>query len=64
MGWTSEMVAQSFDVPREKQDYYALISHSRAEKVKIEVNTRKCVVRNLILLVIESRNIQRRDYSN
>lgn len=39
MGWTSEMVAQNFKVPRDKQDYYALISHSRAEKVKIEVNT-------------------------
>ncbi|KAI0078912.1 3-ketoacyl-CoA thiolase [Panus rudis PR-1116 ss-1] len=32
MGWTSEMVAKDFGVPREKQDQYALISHSRAEK--------------------------------
>ncbi|KAH8120358.1 thiolase [Phellopilus nigrolimitatus] len=32
MGWTSEMVAQHFNVSREQQDRYALISHSRAEK--------------------------------
>ncbi|KIY69065.1 3-ketoacyl-CoA thiolase [Cylindrobasidium torrendii FP15055 ss-10] len=30
MGWTSEMVAEHYNVPREKQDAYALISHSRA----------------------------------
>lgn len=33
MGWTSEMVAQTYKVPREKQDQYALISHTRATKV-------------------------------
>ena len=33
MGWTSEMVAQTYDISREKQDYYAYLSHSRAEKV-------------------------------
>ncbi|KAH9835587.1 putative 3-ketoacyl-CoA thiolase B [Rhodofomes roseus] len=32
MGWTSEMVAQTYKVPRQKQDEYALISHTRAEK--------------------------------
>ncbi|KAE9411087.1 thiolase [Gymnopus androsaceus JB14] len=32
MGWTSEMVAEAFKVPREKQDYYALISHTRASE--------------------------------
>ncbi|KAI0932244.1 hypothetical protein AcW1_000581 [Taiwanofungus camphoratus] len=32
MGWTSEMVAQAYKVPRQKQDEYALISHVRAEK--------------------------------
>lgn len=32
MGWTSEMVAQHFRISREKQDEYALISHSRAAK--------------------------------
>ncbi|KAI0793471.1 3-ketoacyl-CoA thiolase [Abortiporus biennis] len=32
MGWTSEMVAQHYAVSREKQDEYALISHTRAEK--------------------------------
>ncbi|KAF7791823.1 hypothetical protein EIP86_002847 [Pleurotus ostreatoroseus] len=32
MGWTSEMVAVSYDVSREKQDQYALISHTRAER--------------------------------
>ncbi|KIM85276.1 hypothetical protein PILCRDRAFT_96412 [Piloderma croceum F 1598] len=30
MGWTSEMVAQTYKVSREKQDHYALISHTRA----------------------------------
>ncbi|KAI0271373.1 3-ketoacyl-CoA thiolase [Gloeopeniophorella convolvens] len=32
MGWTSEMVAQAYDVSRQKQDEYALISHTRASK--------------------------------
>ncbi|OCH96446.1 3-ketoacyl-CoA thiolase [Obba rivulosa] len=32
MGWTSEMVAQHYKVPREVQDKFALISHTRAEK--------------------------------
>ncbi|PCH33582.1 putative 3-ketoacyl-CoA thiolase B [Wolfiporia cocos MD-104 SS10] len=32
MGWTSEMVAQTYKVSRQKQDEYAFISHSRAEK--------------------------------
>ncbi|KDQ07866.1 hypothetical protein BOTBODRAFT_38423 [Botryobasidium botryosum FD-172 SS1] len=30
MGWTSEMVAQAFNISRKKQDAYALRSHSRA----------------------------------
>ncbi|KAH7104508.1 Thiolase, N-terminal domain-containing protein [Auriculariales sp. MPI-PUGE-AT-0066] len=30
MGWTSEMVAQNFDISREKQDEYAIRSHDRA----------------------------------
>ncbi|KLO20292.1 thiolase [Schizopora paradoxa] len=34
MGWTSEMVAQAYQVPRQKQDEYALISHTRAENVR------------------------------
>ena len=33
MGWTSEMVAQTYKVSREKQDQYALISHTRASYV-------------------------------
>lgn len=33
MGWTSEMVAATYDVPRKKQDQYAVISHNRAEAV-------------------------------
>lgn len=33
MGWTSEMVARAYNVPRQKQDEYALISHTRAFKV-------------------------------
>ncbi|RPD62965.1 thiolase [Lentinus tigrinus ALCF2SS1-6] len=32
MGWTSEMVARAYNVPRQKQDDYALISHTRASK--------------------------------
>ncbi|KAH9944405.1 thiolase [Epithele typhae] len=32
MGWTSEQVAKAFNVSREKQDEYALISHTRAAK--------------------------------
>ena len=32
MGWTSEMVAQTYKISRQKQDEYAFISHTRAEK--------------------------------
>ncbi|KAG6911937.1 hypothetical protein DXG01_000185 [Tephrocybe rancida] len=32
MGWTSEMVAETYKVSRETQDKYALISHERANK--------------------------------
>jgi len=32
MGWTSEMVAQDYGIPREKQDNFALISHTRAAR--------------------------------
>ncbi|KAI0307726.1 3-ketoacyl-CoA thiolase [Multifurca ochricompacta] len=32
MGWTSEMVAQTYDISRQKQDEYALTSHTRAVK--------------------------------
>jgi len=32
MGWTSEMVAQDYNVSRGKQDEYAFVSHSRASK--------------------------------
>lgn len=32
MGWTSEMVAEQYGISREKQDHYALISHTRAAK--------------------------------
>ncbi|KAG1757529.1 Thiolase, N-terminal domain-containing protein [Suillus lakei] len=32
MGWTSEMGAQTYKVSRQKQDEYALISHTRAAK--------------------------------
>ncbi|KAI0801291.1 thiolase [Fomes fomentarius] len=32
MGWTSEMVARAYNVSREKQDEYALISHTRAAR--------------------------------
>ncbi|KAF9229323.1 3-ketoacyl-CoA thiolase [Gyrodon lividus] len=32
MGWTSEMVAQTYKVSRSKQDEYALISHTRASE--------------------------------
>jgi acetyl-CoA acyltransferase 1 len=36
MGWTSEMVAETYNVSRQKQDEYALISHTRAAKVNIQ----------------------------
>ena len=39
MGWTSEMVAQTYSISREKQDHYAYISHSRAEKVAVRMIT-------------------------
>ncbi|KAJ3576651.1 hypothetical protein NP233_g292 [Leucocoprinus birnbaumii] len=32
MGWTSENVAQDFNVPRERQDHFALLSHTRASE--------------------------------
>ncbi|KAH7883626.1 Thiolase, N-terminal domain-containing protein [Phlebopus sp. FC_14] len=32
MGWTSEMVAQTYNISRRKQDEYALISHTRASE--------------------------------
>ncbi|KDQ30764.1 hypothetical protein PLEOSDRAFT_1062741 [Pleurotus ostreatus PC15] len=32
MGWTSEMVALDYNVPRTKQDEYALLSHTRANE--------------------------------
>jgi acetyl-CoA acetyltransferase len=35
MGWTSEMVAETYKISRRKQDEYAFISHSRAGKVSI-----------------------------
>ncbi|KAF7320276.1 3-ketoacyl-CoA thiolase [Mycena kentingensis (nom. inval.)] len=35
MGWTSEMVAETYKVSRETQDKYALISHTRAAEVKL-----------------------------
>ncbi|KAJ3511294.1 hypothetical protein NLJ89_g4181 [Agrocybe chaxingu] len=38
MGWTSEMVAQTYKVSRRKQDQYAFISHSRAAKVNTAVS--------------------------
>jgi acetyl-CoA acyltransferase 1 len=34
MGWTSEMLAETYKVSRGKQDEYALISHTRAAKVR------------------------------
>ena len=33
MGWTSEMVAQTYKISRQKQDSIALLSHLRASKV-------------------------------
>jgi hypothetical protein len=35
MGWTAELVAQTYNVSRKKQDEYALISHTRASQVPI-----------------------------
>ncbi|KAI0002103.1 3-ketoacyl-CoA thiolase [Russula vinacea] len=36
MGWTSEMVAQTYNISRQKQDEYALISHMRAAKASAD----------------------------
>ncbi|KAJ7225478.1 3-ketoacyl-CoA thiolase [Mycena pura] len=36
MGWTSEMVAQTYKVSRETQDKYALISHTRASEAQAQ----------------------------
>ncbi|KAI9453993.1 3-ketoacyl-CoA thiolase [Russula earlei] len=36
MGWTSEMLAQAYNISRQKQDEYALISHARAAKAVAE----------------------------
>jgi len=49
MGWTSEMVAQTYKVPRQKQDEYALISHTRAE------NSRKLGIFNDEIIPVEIR---------
>jgi len=46
MGWTSEMVAQTYSISREKQDHYAYISHSRAEKVAVLATTILMVLPN------------------
>ena len=43
MGWTAEMVAQTFNVSREKQDEYALISHTRDTQVPISSYWRKLI---------------------
>ncbi|KAG8967731.1 hypothetical protein FRC03_009424 [Tulasnella sp. 419] len=34
MGWTSEMLAEQFDISRARQDEYALMSHTRASKAQ------------------------------
>lgn len=34
MGWTSEMLALEYDVSREKQDEYGLLSHQRARRAQ------------------------------
>jgi acetyl-CoA acyltransferase 1 len=36
MGWTSEMVAQTYKISRQKQDEYALVSHTRAAKALVD----------------------------
>jgi acetyl-CoA acyltransferase 1 len=38
MGWTSEMVAQTYNISRQKQDEYALTSHTRAAKVSFSLS--------------------------
>lgn len=45
MGWTSEMVAETYKVSRQKQDEYALISHTRAAKVHLtcRLSTTNCL---------------------
>lgn len=64
MGWTSEMVAKDFQVSREKQDQYALISHQRAEKVNSRMPFTCLIALLRHKLGTESRYLQRRDHSN
>lgn len=52
MGWTSEQVAKAFNVSRQKQDEFALISHTRAAKV---CRIRNAKSRSLIYGVLFSR---------
>jgi len=40
MGWTSEMVAQTYNISRQKQDEYAFVSHTRAAKVPLALPLR------------------------
>lgn len=44
------MVAQTYDVPREKQDEYALVSHNRAEKVAVSLFFRIIILLELTAL--------------
>ncbi|KAJ3875090.1 3-ketoacyl-CoA thiolase [Lentinula edodes] len=53
MGWTSEMVAEVYKVPREKQDYYALISHTRAN----EASTKGIFAEEIVPITVRGTTI-------
>ncbi|KIK71046.1 hypothetical protein GYMLUDRAFT_148531 [Collybiopsis luxurians FD-317 M1] len=53
MGWTSEMVAEVFKVPREKQDHYALISHTRG----IEANAKGVFADEIVPITVRGTTI-------
>lgn len=64
MGWTAEMVAQTYNVSREKQDEYALISHTRATQVPISSYWRKLIFYSRAWVGSHKRYICRRNHSN
>lgn len=57
MGWTSEMVAQHYKVSRQKQDEYALISHTRANKAVQE----GIFAEEIVPIVLRGRTISHDD---
>ncbi len=64
MGWTSEMVAETYKVSRQKQDEYALISHTRANEVIPSLHFYLPSHLSHVSLVYSQRYFQRRNHSD